>query len=84
MADGATAILLVRLEPFVGATTIAKTAEPQAANDASDTISSDTILHDRCAATQQPPSDTSIEDAGRGGDSERVTQDEVADDRVEA
>ena len=46
MADGATAILLVRLEPFVGATTIAKTAQPQAANDASDTISSDTILHD--------------------------------------
>ena len=81
--DGATAILLVRLEPFVGPTTIAKTSKPQAANDASDTISSDTILHDdaRDAATSQ---EVSIEDAGRGGDSERVTQDDVADDCVEA
>ena len=79
MADGATVILLVRLEPFVGATTIAKTAASQAANDVSH------ATEPALDAAVSP--DTSIEDAGRGGDIDRDTpnpQSEIADDRVEA
>jgi PAS domain S-box-containing protein len=79
MANGEKAILLVRLEPFVGATTIVTTAQPLTANDA---VSRTELAPDAAPLPRAPN-----EGACNGGDVDQNTllpQVEIAAPRIEA
>ena len=79
MPNGEKAILLVRLEPFVGATPIVTTAQPLMANDA--------VSRTELAPAAAPSPHAPNEGAGHGGDADQdplLPQDEIADHRVEA